>query len=144
MGALRAAKALGIATGGYAPKGWRTEAGDRPSLGIGYGLLESDSTDYAERTYQNIDMANAVILVALNWDSPGTKLTSNYCRQMGVPLFEVHMPRLTSLHNSYVVGDIQLWLDHIKPAVLMVAGNRESRAPGIENWTARLVRDIFS
>src|SRR4051812_38794183 len=46
IGALRAAKALGIATGGYAPLGWRTETGERPSLGIDYGLVESDSADY--------------------------------------------------------------------------------------------------
>jgi len=32
QGALRAARAAGIATGGWAPAGWETEAGPAPEL----------------------------------------------------------------------------------------------------------------
>ena len=36
--ALRAAKALGIETGGWAPIGWKTEEGESAWLGAEYGL----------------------------------------------------------------------------------------------------------
>ena len=47
--ALRAAKAVGIPTGGTAPKGWLTEDGPAPWLAE-YGLVESDSPFYPPRT----------------------------------------------------------------------------------------------
>lgn len=37
--ALRAARASGIVTGGFAPKGWATEDGPAPWLGSEYGLV---------------------------------------------------------------------------------------------------------
>jgi Circularly permutated YpsA SLOG family len=41
QGALRAARAAGIAIGGFAPKGWATEAGAAPWLAE-FGLVECE------------------------------------------------------------------------------------------------------
>jgi Circularly permutated YpsA SLOG family len=41
QGGLRAARAAGIATGGFAPKGWATETGAAPWLAE-FGLVECE------------------------------------------------------------------------------------------------------
>ena len=47
---LSVAKRLGIPTGGFVPKGFLTEAGPRPDLAAEYGLEETATVAYPERT----------------------------------------------------------------------------------------------
>src|SRR3990167_3791724 len=75
FGALLGANACGILTGGVAPKGWRTESGPKPDLGSVFGLIESHSDNYNARTLENIQIADAIVIIALKFDSPGTALT---------------------------------------------------------------------
>jgi hypothetical protein len=50
---LRAARAAGIPTGGWAPKGWLTEKG--PSLWLAdFGLVECPEPGYPPRTRANV------------------------------------------------------------------------------------------
>jgi Circularly permutated YpsA SLOG family len=49
---LRAARAAGIETGGWAPKGWDTEDGPAPWL-EDFGLIECPVTGYPARTEAN-------------------------------------------------------------------------------------------
>ena len=57
---LRCAKALGLQTAGWAPKGWKTDAGPAPWL-ADYGLREHTSADYPPRTRQNVLDAEATV-----------------------------------------------------------------------------------
>ncbi len=140
-GGLKGAAACGIPTGGVAPKGWRTESGTHPELGTVYGLVESNSTAYNQRTAQNVELADAVILVARNFYSPGTKLTKQLA--IHLPVFDVPYPTLPRLEDVNLIDDLQFWLAYHKPCVLMIAGNRESVAPGIEKWTENLMTRLF-
>ena len=142
-GALLAAKSLGIPTGGFAPLGFKTEQGLRPELGTVFGLLESASSDYAVRTRQNIELCNALILIANKFESPGTRLTARLAFDYWVPVFEVPYSLALGLDSPYLVADIRSWLKEHTPGVLMCAGNRESVAPGIERWTQQFLRAIF-
>lgn len=142
-GALNGALALGIPTGGYAPQGWKTESGACQELGSVYGLIENTSPDYNMRTRVNMEMCDAVIVVARNFDSAGTKWTLEVAFKRCKPLFKVNYPARWPLDTVSLVGDIQSWLCQIRPCVLNVAGNRESKAPGIEEWTCRLIQKIF-
>ncbi|MGH9425849.1 MAG: YpsA SLOG family protein [Terriglobia bacterium] len=54
---LRAARAVGFRTGGYAPVGWFTEDGPQPALLQGFGLVECDRPGYAARTFANVEAA---------------------------------------------------------------------------------------
>jgi len=144
FGALVGAKAVGIATGGYAPKGFKTETGPRPELGSIYGLIESKSTNYNVRTEENIVFCSAVILVANNFKSPGSALTHKLALSHGKPIFEVPYSINPKIGSSLsLIEDIRNWLDYHAPSVLMFAGNRESKARGIEQWTVGLVQKIF-
>lgn len=144
LGGLKGAVRVGIPTAGIAPKGWRTEAGPRPELGTVYGLAESKSDDYAVRTRENIALADVVILIAGDFFSAGSHLTKKLAVEAQLPVFEVPYPRLPSLENPFLVEDMRTWLDMHKPGVVMIAGNRESKARGIERWTSDLVYRLFT
>lgn len=70
---LRVAREYGYDTGGFAPKGWRTDEGPAPWLKQ-YGLAEAPTADYALRTIRNVQIADATVW----WGdvlSPGGQLT---------------------------------------------------------------------
>ncbi|KKL74176.1 hypothetical protein LCGC14_2067470, partial [marine sediment metagenome] len=62
MGGLFAAyTAPGIETGGWAPKGFRTEAGSKKILGAKYKLKETKSPTYPPRTKRNVLNSNGTV-----------------------------------------------------------------------------------
>lgn len=71
---LRVAKAFGIPTGGWAPRGWKTEDGPAPWLRTEYGLRETIASDYRGRTTLNVRDADVTIWFG-SVDSPGYKAT---------------------------------------------------------------------
>jgi hypothetical protein len=142
-GGLIGAKALGIPTGGIAPKGFRTENGPQPSLALEYGLVESESDDYAVRTAENIDLADAIISVARDFDSPGSYLTRKIANREQVPLFEIPFPTFIKFEDEFLLNEVRYWLGRFSPPVLMIAGNRESKAKGVQAYTADLLQRIF-
>ena len=143
LGGLYAAEALGVPTGGFCPKGFKTEKGPRPDLAARFGLVESAFSDYSVRTRQNVVICDVVILVAHNFASAGTVATKRIALELGKPVFDVSYGFLPTLMDMYLVSDIRDWLQHHKPAVINIAGNRESVARGIEKWTQQLIRSIF-
>src|SRR5437762_161045 len=54
QGDWRAARALGIPTGGFMPRGFMTEAGPRPEFRELYGAVEHPSPDYPSRRLDNL------------------------------------------------------------------------------------------
>lgn len=144
-GGLLGAKDRGIDTGGYAPLGWRTESGSQPDLGYVFGLVESISAVYNTRTLDNMRIADAVLLICYNFDSPGSKLTERLAGELRKPLCRVTYPKVRqSPEDKFIVGDVKSWLHQIQPCVLMLAGNRESVAPGIQEWTRQFILKIFA
>src|SRR5262249_61482425 len=79
--ALRAAKVCGIPTGGWAPKGWRTEDGPAPWL-ADLGLQEHASADYPDRTRANVGDAGLTLIVVTRESdlAGGTALTLRVAR----------------------------------------------------------------
>src|SRR6185295_18745361 len=62
--ALRAARHLGLETGGTAPKGYRTSVGSQRELLASYGLAEGAGTgtaSYVARSKKNVDDAHATL-----------------------------------------------------------------------------------
>ena len=143
-GGLLAAQALNIATGGWAPKNFRTERGDRPDFGEVFGLQEAPQNDYASRTALNVNMSDAVLLIARRFESTGSKLTKKLAFDASKPLFEVVFPTHDAVNRPETVEEVRKWLNWHKPCVLMIAGNRESVAFGIEEWSKQFVMQVFS
>lgn len=130
-GGLLAAADLGLATGGLAPKGYRTELGENLELAK-FGLQESDRTEYEVRTVHNVQAADATVIFADRLHSDGTKLTIESCIKYAKPY--LINPDALTLHD---------WLIEQQVKVLNVAGNRESVAEGIGDRTRQVVRDAL-
>lgn len=134
FGGLRAAKKLGLQTGGWVPKGCRTLAGPRPELVTKYNCLETPSDKYPPRTFANVKDSDATIRFASRWDSPGEKLTLKAIRQYAQPYLDVTITELAPgiLGISEAIMPVRRWLRSHKIRVLNVAGNSEQTCPGIE------------
>jgi hypothetical protein len=131
LGGLKAAQNMGILTGGTAPKNFKTELGSNRDLAQIYGLKESHSDDYAVRTASNISLSDATLIFASNTKSPGTKLTIKTCEKMSKPFLVVSPDGTDSIkkirdflqNRSKLLG---------RKITVNIAGNRESKSPGIE------------
>lgn len=131
MGGLLAARDLGIPTGGVAPKGYRTERGPQPLL-KDLGLTESPYASYQGRTADNVEAADGTVLFG-NLRSPGSALTAKLCKQAGKPWIE--NPTVQELRTFIINEQVQ---------VLNVAGNRESKNPGIQAGVREILVEAFS
>lgn len=139
QGALRAARTVGVPTGGYAPKGWTTEDGPAPWL-ADFGLTEIVSGNYAARTRMNVQAADMTLIVLGSERDlfGGTLLTQRFClervRESGKPFCVIDMSRAVGRMNGVMAIAESL------PAggTLNVAGPRETKSPGIgaavEEW----------
>lgn len=112
-------------------------------MGNVFGLVESASSDYAVRTRENIEICDAVLLIASDFNSTGSKLTYDLTHKSGKPIFQVAFSSHAHLEPDNLIEQIRYWLEWHEPAVLNVAGNRESKARGIERWTHQLMMRIF-
>lgn len=131
---LRAAKACGIPTGGWVPKGWRTDEGAAPWLAE-YGCVEHASAAYPPRTTANINMADLTVWFG-DVTSPGGRLTK------GTALYYVEHYGKRYVENPTPV-QLRATLTRHGIRVLNVAGNRERSFPGIGARVEALLREVF-
>lgn len=151
IGGLAAAKACNIPTGGLMPCNWQTEEGRHPEYKELYGMEECEG-GYTQRTRLNLRMADASIIIAQDWKSPGTVQTLEMCEMYQKPYFRVTMQ--SPAHMAFLDGQnpnvFADWLVNgakfarLENVVLNVAGNRESKARGIGNWTQNYLRMAFN
>lgn len=134
QGGLRAARASGIATGGWAPKGWATEDGPAPWL-ADFGLAECSTPGYPARTTANARDSDGTIWFGRR-DTSGCRTTMNACRRHAKPVLIVIEGQTTADH----VID---WISANNIIVLNVAGNRESDHPGLGNLVESLLSRVF-
>ena len=131
---LDAAKAIGIETGGTAPPNYRTEKGSEDYLlKTYYGLTEGepDRTIYRKRTRQNIIDSDGTIIFG-DRNSTGSRLTVNICQQLKKPY--IINPGCIFFLRWAIENNIQ---------VLNVAGNRESKNPGIHSKVYKYLTDTL-
>lgn len=124
-GVLYAAR-VGIETGGWAPKGWLTEAGPARWLGD-LGLQEHTSSRYNIRTFANVQDSDGTVVFGDEF-SNGSRQTLVYCAGLDRPAIVNPSPEA-----------LRHWLRIHNVRTLNVAGNRESKAPGI---FARVMREL--
>ncbi len=125
-GGLIAGKILDIETGGTAPKGWMTETGPCPALGHFYGLTEG-LPGYSARTRLNVINSGGTLIMG-DVNSSGSSLTRQICMREGKPAILNPTPE-----------EFRKWLENYKIEILNVAGNRESKNPGICTKTYELL-----
>lgn len=139
IGGLRAAKSYSIETGGCAVKGFRTETGTLKELKTVYNLDDDQGFNEVSRTIENVKRGDITIVFADNIESPGTRLTINTCKKLKKP-YKVNPA-------AFVIADLITKMNEILPEdgvfVMNIAGNRESKAPGICARTERVLGASF-
>lgn len=133
--ALDVAAELGLATGGWVPRGRRAEDGVIPERYA--GLVETESAAYEERTERNVRDSDATLVLAYGPPTGGTAWTVEIARSLGRPLLVLDLERRPVGESILAVRG---WLDAVGPRVLNVAGPRQSREPRIAAATATILR----
>lgn len=148
IGAIKAAHDLGVETGGWMPKGYKTLDGPRPAYADLYGAQEHSSSNYAERTWDNILDSDGTIRIAADFNSPGEKCTLNGIKNHNKPYLDVDVSDWKwSLDNK---KQILLHCGHIfgftlsnKIEVLNIAGNSENTYSGIEAIVYEIITKLL-
>lgn len=120
--ALECAKALGFETGGWVPRGCKTESGIDKTL-LDFGCVETADAGYTVRTKWNTRDSDITVWFG-NQYSPGYWCTFNGCRDHGKEMI-INPPSLLAIARLYEVANI--------------AGNRVSTNPRV----VELVRAAF-
>ncbi len=124
-GGLDAGRELGLTIGGYCPRGRMAEDGVVPAI---YPLREIKQRSYTERTIKNIMVADATIVFTYGLLTGGSAKTWETAHHVQKPSKWINFNQVSDMEAA---AEIRSWLDRVKPRVLNVAGNRESKAPGI-------------
>ena len=131
-GGLMAGRRLGLATGGFIPKGRRTDDGPLPEhLMRAYSLVEHSSPTYPPRTLANVVASDGTVIFG-NITSPGSQLTLRYCMSNSKPNILNPTPE-----------ELRKWAEDNKIETLNVAGNRESKNPSITTRTIETIVKAF-
>lgn len=145
--ALRAARAAGLAIGGWCPPGRQSEDGPIPEQ---LPLVETPSersplaphVPRSQRTEWNVRDADATLVLrpahlAADDDDPGTAWAIACAERLGRPLLTVDPWSATA------AGEIAAWLEEHEVETLGVGGPAESTVPGIGERTEAVLGEAF-
>ena len=133
--AWSAARRAGIATGGYMPARFATEAGPAPRLGLLHGAIEFPFDD-DRRSRANARHADAVLWLG-DPASPGARSTRAAAEAEGKPFLAAHP-------DANAPADVVAWLRVFEVQSLMVAGDPASKAPGLTKKAEAFLDRVFA
>ena len=133
--ALDAALELGIACGGWCPKGRKAEDGP---IDRRYPLQETPSGEYAQRTEWNVRDADGTLVLSRGRPTGGTVQTIEVAARLGKPCLTI------DLAEAPDVSAVQGWIAEQALCILNVAGPRESRYPGIYAQVLQFLNQILT
>jgi hypothetical protein len=132
--ALDVALRLDIPAAGWCPRGRLAEDG---RIGPGYPLVETETSEYAERTRLNVRDSDGTLILAWGEMTGGTALTRVFALQLGKPHLVVDLAAGPSVAESLA------WIKAHGVRVLNVAGPRASTVPGIYTLAANYLETLF-
>jgi hypothetical protein len=132
----RAARAFGLSSGGWMPRGFLTEEGPRLEFAELYAAEEMPTEIPRDRTQRNALESDATVWFGVTTTS-GAQETVGACHRFGKPCLPVTPD--ASFDPSYVAA----WIAENKIATLNVAGNRESDEPGIGERVERFLGEVL-
>jgi hypothetical protein len=143
--ALDAALAVGVAHGGWCPRGRMAEDGRIPDA---YWLRETATADYEERTWANVRAAAATLILTRGVLMGGSLETKRACQHEGRPWLHLDLRQVT---EDEAIQQAATWWQRAsagaagtaREGVLNVAGSRASQAPGIEDNARRIVLGVL-
>jgi hypothetical protein len=123
-----------------APLGWLVETPDgrrdvaAPWLATG-GLAECPELGYAARTRANVRDSDGTVWLG-SWNSPGGRATLSACRDLGKPVLIV-------FRGATKPSQVCAWIEANGVRMLNVAGNRESKSPGLGARVEAFMTRVF-
>lgn len=139
---VKAAKKCGIETGGFIPKGWRTENGAKPHYKSLYNAVETETYNYKERTYQNVYISDCTIIFDYI-KSTGSLFTKKCCEDLRKPYLYLVKNDIDNFNDCLIKITTFLQSINNDDIVINIAGNRESKAPNIEKIVYNILIKIF-
>jgi len=134
--ALDVALELGIACGGWCPKGRWSESGVIANL---YPLKETPSEDVAQRTEWNARDSDGTLIIVEGETVGGTTLTVEMAVRYKKPYLILDLLK----PQEGARAAVRDWIVQQRIRVLNVAGPRESTTPGINAKTKALLRRVL-
>jgi hypothetical protein len=122
--AWRAAKAYGVASDGWMPRGFLAEDGPHPEFAQQYGAAELPADSEIAPTEQNVRDTDATLWFGETTTS-GAQATVGACQALGKPCMLIYPG--VSFEPSHVAA----WVADNTIRTLNVAGSREGEEPGI-------------
>ena len=104
FGGLVTAEQFGIPTGGWCPKGCKTEAGLKSEWIERFNLWETTTDNYVPRTYANAKLGDGTIRFAFDFDSAGEVVTLQACDRYKKPTIDV------DVENPRPVQEVVDWI----------------------------------
>ena len=145
QGALHGAKVAGLKTGGTAPKGWKTEWGPAESHLLYYNLCQSQNSSYPARTKRNVFDSDGTLIFG-GLQSAGSAITLRFCKDQDKPCLFIPWGGNNLYPVATYLPNAKLWIERENIETLNVAGNRESKNPGIhvatKNFIVNLVAEL--
>jgi len=123
--ALDIALKFNIVHGGWIPRGRRTEDGP---LSVKYNLTEMKTTDYRERTKQNIMDSHGTLIISRGELTGGSKLTQTHAKVIGRPNCSINLVETDEFEAGII---IKSFIMENNIGILNVAGPRLSHHPWI-------------
>ncbi|BBO80574.1 putative molybdenum carrier protein [Desulfosarcina ovata] len=136
--ALDVAMRLGIAHGGWVPKGRLAEDGPLPSY---YQLQEMPTDEYAARTEKNVQDSDGTLIISRGTPTGGTDYTREMVLKHGKQL--LHIDLAMGQQPSAAGALISSWIEMNRIETLNVAGPRASGDPTIYNEAATILALAF-
>lgn len=139
---LDAALALGLDVGGTVPKGRVTEDGHLTDEEMArYKLHESRFNGYPSRTRTNVQSSDGTVVFGVP-TSAGSAKTIRLCDDLAKPILVLDEVTLSVMRHD-AIKVFRSWAKANGVRVLNVAGNRESKNPGIYNRTLAFLMDAL-
>ena len=136
--ALDVALERGLLVGGWIPKGRLAEDGPIPAQYRGF--VETESSDPALRTVNNVRDSDATLIVSHGPPTGGSLLTLEEARRCRKPVLHLD---LLQFAPASAAAQLLEWLAAVDPAVLNVAGPRASEDVTIFATVAALLRAVL-
>jgi hypothetical protein len=133
--ALDVAMEVGLACGGWCPRGRRAEDGP---IERRYPLRETPSAEYAQRTEWNVRDSDGTLVLSRGECTGGSAQTVEVAARLEKPCLVLDLTRRPS------VSAARGWAREHQVSVVNIAGPRESKTPGIYAQAAPFLRQLFS
>jgi Circularly permutated YpsA SLOG family len=134
--AWRAAKAVGVSTGGWVRRGFLAEDGPHPEFAEQYAGAELPLDNDEAVTEQNVKDSDATLWFGQT-TTAGAHATVAACLALGRPYMPVYPG--ASFEPSHVAD----WIRENTVKILYVAGNREHDEPGIGDRVERFFGQVL-